>query len=224
MSLLSGNFSFFFFFKFCTSVYSDNFKNNFGYPSPSPHKMVLFDCFLFVNVDMSSSYHVLSTLSKKVFFSVYYEEKSCEAGLDIRIVLDKPLSVKQQNLQNAILNLRDMINKSNPAPDADHFGLITFNNQPTLAFGFKDSTFYNKTALLNRIGQEPIAMKRWTRIDMALDMANRTLFSSQGGHRTEKPSLMIVFTDGVQAPKGGEKLKAFVDKMIKDLEASGTLN
>ena len=95
--------------------------------------MVLFDCFLFVNVDMSSSYHVLSTLSKNVFFSVYYEEKSCEAGLDIGIVLDKPLSVKHQNQQNAILNLRDMINKSNPAPDADHFGLITFNNQPTLA-------------------------------------------------------------------------------------------
>ena len=129
-------------------------------------------------------------------------------------------------MQNAILNLRDMINKSNPAPDADHFGLITFNNQPTLAFGFKDSTFYNKTALLNRIGQEPIAMKRWTRIDMALEMVNRTLFSShdQGGHKPEKPSLMIVFTDGVQAPKGGEKLQAYVDEMIKDLEASGNLN
>ena len=186
--------------------------------------MVLFDCFLFVNVDMSSSYHVLSTLSKNVFFSVYYEEKSCEAGLAIGIVLDKPLSVKQQNLQNAILNLRDMINKSNPAPDADHFGLITINNQQTLAFGFKDSTFYNKTALLKRIGQEPIAMKRWTRIDMVLEMVNRTLFSSQGGHRPEKPSLMIVFTDGVQAPKGGEKFKAFVDKIIYDLEASGNLN
>lgn len=145
----------------------------------------------------------------------------CEAGLDIGIVLDKSLSVKQQNLQNVILNLRDLINKSNPAPAADHFGLITFHNQPTLAFDFKDSTFYNKTALLNRIGQEPIAMKRWTRIDMALDMANRTLFSSQGGHRPGKRSLMIVFTDGVQAPKGGKKLQAFVDKMIKDLEQKG---
>lgn len=148
-------------------------------------------------------------------------EKSCEAGLDIGIVLDKSLSVKQQNLQNVILNLRDLISKSNPAPAADHFGLITFHNQPTLAFDFKDSTFYNKTALLNRIGQEPIAMKRWTRIDMALDMANRTLFSSQGGHRPGKRSLMIVFTDGVQAPKGGKKLQAFVDKMIKDLEQKG---
>ena len=173
---------------------------------------------------MSPSYHAWSTLTKNVFFSVCYEEKSCEAGLDIGIVLDKSLSVKQQNLQNVILNLRDLINKSNPAPAADHFGLITFHNQPTLAFDFKDSTFYNKTALLNRIGQEPIAMKRWTRIDMALDMANRTLFSSQGGHRPGKRSLMIVFTDGVQAPKGGEKLKAFVDKMIKDLEASENLN
>jgi len=148
-------------------------------------------------------------------------EKSCEAGLDIGIVLDKSLSVKQQNLQNVILNLQDLINKSNPAPAADHFGLITFHNQPTLAFDFKDSTFYNKTALLNRIGQEPIAMKRWTRIDMALDMANRTLFSSQGGHRPGKRSLMVVFTDGVQAPKGGEKLQAFVDKLIKDLEQKG---
>ena len=59
---------------------------------------------------------------------------------------------------------------------------------------------------------------------MALDMANRTPFSSQGGHRPGKRSLMIVFTDGVQAPKGGEKLQAFVDKMIKDLKASGNLH
>ena len=67
-------------------------------------------------------------------------------------------------------------------------------------------------------------MKRWTRIDMALDMAHRSLFSSQGKHRPEKPSLKIVFTDGVQAPKGGEKFKAFVDKIIYDLEASGNFN
>ena len=199
-------------------------KINLGIPRHHLTKWYCLTVVLFVNVDMSSSYHALSTLTKNVFFSVYYEEKSCEAGLDIGIVLDKSLSVKQQNLQNAILNLRDLINKSNPAPDADHFGLITFNNQPTLAFDFKDSTFYNKTALLNRIGREPIAMKRWTRIDMALDMANRTLFSSQVGHRPGKRSLMIVFTDGVQAPKGGQKLQAFVDKMIKDLEASGNLN
>ncbi|KAK2557464.1 hypothetical protein P5673_020197 [Acropora cervicornis] len=36
-----------------------------------------------------------------IFFSVYYQEKSCEAGLDIGIVLDKSLSVKQQNLQTS---------------------------------------------------------------------------------------------------------------------------
>ena len=135
---------------------------------------------------MSSSYHALSKLTKNVFFSVYYEEKSCEAGLYIGIVLDKSLSVKQENLQNVILNLRDLINKSNRDPAADYFGLMTFHNQPTLAFDFKDSTFYNKTASLNRIGQEPIAIKRWTRIDMALDMANRTLQSRGTQNRKTK--------------------------------------
>ena len=157
---------------------------------------------LFVSIDMLSSYHALSTLTMNVFFSVCCEEKSCEAGLDIGIVLNKSLSVKQKNL----------INKSNPAPAAHHLGLITFHNQPTLAFVFKDSTFYDKTALLNRIGQQPIAMKRWTRIDMALDMANRTLFSSQGGHRPGKRSLMIVFTDGVQAPKGGKNYNSLLTR------------
>ena len=178
-----------------------------------------------LNVYMLSSCVILSTVINTAFLSVnYFEGKPCEAGLDIAIVLDKSLSVKQQNLKNAIVNLRDFIKISNPAPNTDHFGLITFNNKPTLAFDFKDSTFYNKAALLNRKNQEPIEMKRLSRIDMALDMANRTLFSSQGGHRPEKSSLMIVFTDGVQAPKGGEKFKAFVDKIIYDLEASGNLN
>ena len=139
---------------------------------------------------MLSSFLILSTLINTVFFCVNsYEGKSCKAGLDIGIVLNKSLSVKHQNLQNAILKLRDLINKCNPAPDADHFGLITFNNQPTPAFDFKDSTFYNKTALLNRIDHEPIEMKRWTRIDMALDMANRTLFSSLG--RTDQENQVL---------------------------------
>lgn len=91
---------------------------------------------------MLSSFLIVSTLINTVFFCVNScEGKSCKAGLDIGIVLDKSLSVKHQNLQNAILKLRELINKCNPAPDADHFGLITFNNQPTLAFDFKDSTF-----------------------------------------------------------------------------------
>ncbi|KAK2564826.1 hypothetical protein P5673_011517 [Acropora cervicornis] len=126
-------------------VYSDNFKNSFGYPSPPPYKMVVFDCFLFVNVDMSSSYHVLSTL-----------RKSCEAGLDIGIVLDKPLSVKQQNLQNAILNLRDMINKSNPAPDADHFAKRSLRHCRFDKFAHKHRGKNSEVQRLNKKKTQPV--------------------------------------------------------------------
>ena len=79
-------------------------KINFGIPRHHLTKWYCLTVVLFVNVDMSSSCHALSTLTKNIFFSVYYQEKSCEAGLDIGIVLDKSLSVKQRHPEPARLD------------------------------------------------------------------------------------------------------------------------
>ena len=148
--------------------------------------------------------------------------QSCEAGLDVGIVLDKSLSVKKGNLQNAIRLLRDVVSKSNPSPEADHFGLITFNSIATLEFDFKDANFHNKTALLARIDAEPVELKKWTRIDLALEKA-KNMFSIEGGDRPDMRNLMVVLTDGKFTNKTEEEFTAFVNMVSGDFQVSPTL-
>ena len=92
--------------------------------------------------------------------------------------------------------LGHLIEKFNPGPNTDHFGFITFNKVAKLVFSFSDSQFHDKDKLLDKMASEPIKLERQTRTDLALTMAVEKLFTDAGGDRPEKPSVMLVLTDG----------------------------
>ena len=142
----------------------------------------------------------------------------CSAGLDIGIVLDKSKSVKLPNLRIVIKFLGDLINKFDPAPEADHFGFITFHNKATLAFDFANSKYHNKDALLSRIANEPIQLELQTRTDKALKMARDELFTEAGGDRPDKPNVMIVLTDGKPTKLTGDIFKSFAEAISKEFK------
>ena len=124
---------------------------------------------------------------------------SCTAGLDIGILWDKTKSVDEGELKKVITFLKDLVNKFKPAPDEDHFGLITFQGKTaTLVFDFAASEFYNKSILVDKINREPTKKARhWgTRTDLALELARDKLFTKAGGDRPDKPNVMLVLTDG----------------------------
>ena len=173
-----------------------------------------------------------SALMKKNQFKLFsfLAAPPCSAGLDIGIVLDKSDSVKEENLEKVIKFLKDLIEKFHPAPDADHFGFITFNNKANLVFNFANSEYHNKEDLLNKMESEPIKLDYGTRTDLALKLANNTLFTTAGGDRADKPNVMLVLTDGrPTCPKKKEKgkrafnFKDFADNIAKDFEVC-TLN
>ena len=147
----------------------------------------------------------------------------CTAGLDIGIVLDKSKSVKIHNLKKVINFLKELVEMFNPSPDADHFGLITFNENASLKFNFTDSKYYNKDALLKKIDNEPINLELQTRTDLALKMARDELFTEAGGDRPDKPNIMILLTDGRPTqPKTGKPIDftEFFTDMAEDLKVS----
>ena len=147
----------------------------------------------------------------------------CTAGLDIGIVLDKSKSVKLPNLKKVITFLENLINKFHPAPDADHFGLITFHNKATMAFDFANSKYHDRKALLSRIAQEPLHLELQTRTDLALIMARDKLFTAIGGDREDKPNVMIVLTDGKPTKLSRDKFRKFAEAIAKDFKVSGQL-
>ncbi|XP_022787051.1 coadhesin-like [Stylophora pistillata] len=143
----------------------------------------------------------------------------CAAGLDVAIVLDKSQSVRLGNLKKIITFLGNLVKNFNPAPDADHFGLITFNKKSQLSFKFSDSQYHDRDALLQKIANEPMVLQYQTRTDLALIMARDAMFTEAGGDRPDKQNVMIVLTDGKPThPKKDFDFAAFAKDINKDFE------
>ena len=143
----------------------------------------------------------------------------CTAGLDIGIILDKSLSVRETNLKKAIEFLKKLVGVFNPSPEADHFGLITFNYKANLVFDFNQ--YQTKDALLKKIDAESIELEKYTRTDLALIKARDELFTEAGGDRPDKPDILLVLTDGKPThPQKNFNFTAFAKEIANDFKAS----
>ena len=153
----------------------------------------------------------------------FFAAPPCIAGLDIGIVLDKSRSINKENLERVIEFLADLVRKFNPAPDGDHFGLITFDKFTRLEFNFSDSEYYNLDSLEKKIESEPTEKAKGygTRTDLALIMARDELFTQAGGDRQNSPNVMLVLTDG--KPFGlpeNRNFSVFSKNIVKDFKVS----
>ena len=141
---------------------------------------------------------VVGEVEVVVNYIPFFAAPPCIAGLDIGIVLDKSQSINKKNLERDIEFLAHLVRKFNPAPDGDHFGLITFDKVARLVFNFSDSEYYNLDSLEKKIESEPTEKAEYvgTRTDRALIMARDQLFTEAGGDRQNSPNVMLVLTDG----------------------------
>ena len=158
-----------------------------------------------------------------VNYILFFAAPPCTAGLDIGIVLDKSRSIDKENLERVIEFLADLVRKFNPAPDGDHFGLITFDKKARLVFNFSDSEYYNLDSLEKKIESEPTekAKDYGTRTDRALIKARDQLFTEAGGDRQNSTNVMLILTDG--HPYGLPKNRNFTlfsKNILKDFEVS----
>ena len=130
-------------------------------------------------------------------------------------MLDKSKSVRSHNLKKVIASLVELVDKFEPAPDKDHFGLITFNRKAVTEFTFSDESLYNKEKLKERIAKISLTLELQTRTDLAMTAARDTLFSPSGGDRPKNPNVMIMLTDG-KPTKQPVNFKLFADDFHKD--------
>ena len=166
---------------------------------------------------------VVGVVEVVVNYIPFFAAPPCIAGLDIGIVLDKSQSINKKNLEREIEFLAHLVRKFNPAPDGDHFGLITFDKVARLVFNFSDSEYYNLDSLKKKIESEPTekAEDLGTRTDLALIMARDELFTEAGGDRQNNPNVMLVLTDG--KPHGlpeNRNFAVFSKDILKDFKVS----
>lgn len=143
---------------------------------------------------------------------------SCKAGLDIALVVDRSKSINEANLGKAAEFLEDLVDKFNPGPDEDHFGLITFSSGANTAFTFADSEYQDKEAIKQEIANRLNTREKGTRTDLALRAADE-LFTQAGGDRAGKPNIMIVLTDGNPYPPQKPTFEEVAKEIAKSFQA-----
>ena len=110
-----------------------------------------------------------------------------------------------KKLKKALLSFLHLFEVS---AEGTHVGMISFNNDADLLFGFKDDRYHTEDQLRNRIEEIPLRLELQTRTDLALTLAKNKLFSLEGGDRPDVPNVCIVFTDGKST--GKPRSKGFV--------------
>ncbi|XP_022796157.1 uncharacterized protein LOC111334628 isoform X1 [Stylophora pistillata] len=124
----------------------------------------------------------------------------CEQALDIGLIIDASESVKLPNYQLCLQFVANLTEHFKVSQKGTHFGSIVYSSEAELQFSFKDVQYHNPESLKQKIKSFPY-LREGTRTDKALELANTSLFSGQGGDRFDKPDVLIVITDGLTDPE-----------------------
>ena len=75
---------------------------------------------------------------------------------------------------------------------------MTFAKEVIIESNFNDQSYYEEGKLKDLVQEKSsVIPKFWgTRIDLAMDLAAKELFSEQGGDRPDAKNVLVMFTDG----------------------------
>ena len=68
--------------------------------------------------------------------------------MDIGVVLDTSRSIRKSNYEAIKRSLARLVEYFDVSESGTHFGLLHYNENPTLDFDFRDSRYYDVTRLV----------------------------------------------------------------------------
>ena len=117
---------------------------------------------------------------------------------DLGLVVDTTKSLGQES--EILPFLKDvtslLVQEFDISADKTHVSLETFNNKAQVHNKLNDPTFWSKDAFLDLIQGKISELKSPTRLDFALEEANREMFTEANGDRPGVPNVLVMFTDG----------------------------
>ena len=130
--------------------------------------------------------------------SVFFPPETCGA-MDVGVLIDASESISEKDFQNVKWTLINITNTFKVSKDGTHFGVIVYSDDPVLHVKFDDSEYQKPSNLAKKILALPW-IGEGTRTDKAVEFANTALFTPGAGMRTNKPQVLILFTDGNTNP------------------------
>ena len=114
--------------------------------------------------------------------------------------MDLTKSIRYKNLRKIRESLKQFVKRFKIGPADTHVSLETFAGDSTLHNKFNDKAYHSEQALVGLIDSKLRGLTMPTRLDKALSMEDRIMFSSVNGHRVDVQSVNIVITDGKTNP------------------------
>lgn len=108
----------------------------------------------------------------------------CEAALDLGFLIDSSASIGYKNFKKIQKVMQEVVEYYTISQRATHVAAVLIDSEPRMAFGFK--TLKGKklnTVQVQRLIQTMQYNKGKTRIDLALHLASKEMFSKLGGSR-----------------------------------------
>ncbi|XP_001640962.2 collagen alpha-1(XII) chain isoform X1 [Nematostella vectensis] len=142
----------------------------------------------------------------------------CEASVDLGFLIDSSASIGYQNFKSVRKMVDRIINVFTISPKQTHVAIITISDRPAhvLRFNTLQGADLN-SASVRRVVDNLRFTRDKTRIDLALRMAHKEMFSKLGGGRKHAQKILVVFTDGIQTwrPDKMEKLSKASEPLKK---------
>lgn len=138
--------------------------------------------------------------------------------LDLGLVVDLTKSIRYKNLRKIRESLKQFVKRFKIGPADTHVSLETFAGDSTLHNKFNDKAYHSEQALVGLIDRKLRGLTMPTRLDKALSMEDRIMFSSVNGHRVDVQSVNIVITDGKTNPASKDfssAVKSLKDKGVR---------
>ena len=128
------------------------------------------------------------------------ETQICKFKVDVGFILDSSGSLKD-DYQREKDFLKSLAGSLGFGPGTTRAGVITFSYHAEHSIKLKD--FDSLTSFNNAVDKIPL-MGFTTRIDKALRLAQKEMYTVENGARKNVPKILILLTDGSQSKRGDD--------------------
>ena len=146
--------------------------------------------------------------------------RMCRSKVDIGFIIDGSGSVGVQNWKRELQFITQMTRFFNLGPGTARAAVVTFSDPRYTKLQIKLSNFKDPVAFWAAVNKLDYYGYR-TRIDIALDIAYKDMFSKENGARRGVPKLLFLVTDGKQNPKYDSGRKIRLKEHVSPLHDSG---
>lgn len=127
------------------------------------------------------------------------KKEVCAVPVDLGFVIDASGSIGAVNFQKILQFVAQIVDAFDIRENGTRVGVIYYSDDAKVAFDFNKfkGDQLNKENVVKEINKISVTEGQ-TRIDLALRLAKKSLFSLEGGMRPDKPKIALVMTDGRQ--------------------------